>query len=48
MLHCTKGIISRSLIDSYIGHDNFLLVYGVLKRYDYMNEVNNLKTSKVN
>ena len=48
MLDCRKGLSSRSLIDSCITHDDFLLVDSMLKRYDYMKEkMNNPKTSQV-
>ena len=35
-LNWIKGWISRSLIDSYIGCDYFILIDGVLRKYDYM------------
>ena len=44
-LNCIRGLTCRSSIDSYIGHDDFLLINGVLRKYDYMNkEIKNLKT----
>ena len=44
-LNCIRGLTCRSLIDSYIGYDDFLLINGVLRKYDYMNEeIKNLKT----
>ena len=39
---------SRAFIDSYIGHDEFVLTNNVLKEYDDMNEeIKNIKTSTV-
>ena len=42
-------LISKALFDSYISHDEFILIYNVLKGYDDLNEANNdLKASSVN
>ena len=38
MLNVIKGLISRSLTESYIMHDNLLLVNDVLRKYDEMKE----------
>ena len=41
-------LISKALINSYISHDELVLVNNVLKEYDDMKEENkNLKTSTV-
>ena len=37
-------LISRALIDSNIGLDEFVLINSVLKEYDMKEEINNLKT----
>ena len=37
-VNCREGLVSKSLINSYIGTDNFLLVDGVLRKYDYIKE----------
>ena len=38
-------LISKALIDSNIGHDEFVLMHKVLKEYNYMKEeIKNLKT----
>ena len=37
-LHYIKGVFSRSLIDSYIMHVDFLLVDNVLRKYGYIKE----------
>ena len=43
-----KVLISKVLIDSYISHDEFVLINNVLKDYNNMKKINNLKTSPVN
>ena len=44
-LSSIEALISKALIDSVIGHDEFVLVNNVLKEYDEMNkEIKNLKT----
>ena len=44
MLNRIKNLIPRSLNDSYIGRDNFLLVNDVLKNYhDFKHKIKNLK-----
>ena len=44
-LGCIKGLISRSLTDSYIERNYFLLI-DLLRKYDYMKEeINKLETS---
>ena len=37
-LNIIKVLISRALIDTNISHDEFVLIYYVLKEYDYMKE----------
>ena len=37
-------LISKALIDSNIGLDEFVLINNVLKEYDMEEEINNLKT----
>ena len=38
-------LISKALIDSVINHDEFVLIYNVLKDYNEMKEeIKNLKT----
>ena len=45
---CIKDLISRSLTDSCVDRDYFLLIY-VLRKYDYMKEeFNKLETLQVN
>ena len=47
-LDCIKDLISRSLTDSCVDRDYFLLIY-VLRKYDYMKEeFNKLETLQVN
>ena len=41
-LDCIKGLICRPLIDSYIGHSNFLLI-DELRKFDMKEGLNNLK-----
>ena len=37
-------LISGALINSYISHDEFALVYNVLREYDHMNQaIKNIK-----
>ena len=38
VLHYIKGLIFRSLTDSYIGHNYFLLI-NVWRKYDYMKKI---------
>ena len=41
-------LIWKALIDTYISHDTFVLVYNVLKEYDDMKEeIKNLRISIV-
>ena len=48
-LNSIGASISRVLINSYISHDESLLVYNVLREYDDMIEdTKNLKTSRAN
>ena len=43
-LNTIEVLISKALIDSYLSHDEYVLVY-VLKKYDDMKEaIKNLKT----
>ena len=45
MLYCIKGLISRSLTNSFIGRDYFLLI-DVLRKYDdTKEEIKNLEIS---
>ena len=45
-LNSKKVLISKFLINSYISHNEFVLVNNELKEYDEMKEeINNLKTS---
>ena len=44
-LNTIKVLIS--LIDSYISHDEFVLVNNVLKEYDIKQKIKNLKTSTI-
>ena len=45
-LNTKEVIISQTLIDSYISHDEFVLVDNVLKEYhDMEEEIKNIKTS---
>ena len=47
-LNSIEVLISKALINSYISHDELVLVNNVLKEYDDMKEENkNLKTSTV-
>ena len=47
-LNTTEVLISRALIDSYIRHNEFILVNNVLREYDTMKEdIKNLETSTV-
>ena len=44
-LNSIEVLISKVLIDSYINHDEFVLINNVLKEYDEMKEdIKNLKT----
>ena len=43
-LDCIKGLICRPLIDSYIGHSNFLLI-DELRKFDMKEGLNNFETS---
>ena len=44
-LHRIKVLISKSLIDSNINHDKFVVIINVLKEYEEMKEkIKNLKT----
>ena len=45
MLYCIKDLISRSLTDSCIGCDYFLLIDVLRKHDDIKEEINNLETS---
>ena len=48
LLNSIEVLISKSLIDSCISHDEFALVNNVLKEYDDMKEeIKNLKASAV-
>ena len=43
-LNSIEALISKALNDSYISHDEFVLVNNVSKEYDYMKEeIKNLK-----
>ena len=45
-LNSMEVLISKSLIDSYIIHDEFVLVNNAFREYDDMEEeIKNLKTS---
>ena len=47
-LNTIEALISNALIDSYISHDNFVLLNDVLREYDDMKEeIKNLETSAV-
>ena len=44
-LNTIEALISNALIDSYISHDNFVLLNDVLREYDDMKEeIKNLET----
>ena len=44
-LYRIEKLISKSLIDSYISHDEFVSINNVLKEYEKMKkEIKNLKT----
>ena len=44
-LNIIEVLISKSLVDSNIGHDGFVLINNVLKEYEEMKEeITNLKT----
>ena len=43
-LNGIEVLISKGLIDSYISHDEFVLINNVLKQYNDMKEGINLKT----
>ena len=45
-LNTIEALISNALIDSYISHDNFVLLNDVLREYDDMKEeIKNLETT---
>ena len=45
ILNTIEFLISKALIDSNISHDEFVLIYNVLKEYDETNEeIKNLRT----
>ena len=47
-LSSIEVLVSKSLIDSFISHDEFVLIDNVLKHYDEMKEeMKNLKNSWV-
>ena len=46
-LNRIKVLISKTLINSNISHDEFNLISNVLKKYNKMKEIKNLKTSTV-
>ena len=44
-LHSIEVLISKALIDSFISHNNFVLINNLLKEYYAMKEeIKNLKT----
>ena len=44
-LHSIEALISKALIDSFISHNNFVLINNLLKEYYAMKEeIKNLKT----
>ena len=47
-LNSIEVLISRALIDLNISHDEFVLIYNVLKEYDMKEEIRNIKTSSPN
>ena len=48
MLNNIEVLICKALIDSYISHDEFVLMNNVLKEYDDMKvKIKNLKTLSV-
>ena len=48
-LNNVEVLISKALTNSYISHEEFVLLNDVLKKYDDMKEeIKNLKTSSVN
>ena len=46
-LNSIEVLISKALIDSNISHHEFVLINNVLKEYDDMKEIKNLKTETV-
>ena len=48
-LNIIEVLVSKALIDSYISHDEFVLINNIVKEYDDLKEeINDLKTSSVN
>ena len=48
LLNTINSLICKALIDSYIGHDEFVMVNTVLREYDDMKkEIKTLNTSRV-
>ena len=47
-LNSIEVLISKALIDSVISHDEFVLINKVLKKYNDMKKVNNIRPIRLN